>query len=66
VWQVAFNRFHDQLVLTGGSDGRVKLENTYSVSSAATLEARADAGPDAGPDRCVLVSGRIPHTHTHG
>ena len=43
IWQVAFNRFHDQLILTGGSDGRVKLENIFSVSSAATLRVNETA-----------------------
>ena len=40
---MAFNRFHDQLILTGGSDGRVKLENIFSVSSAATLRVNETA-----------------------
>jgi WD40 repeat protein len=35
---VAFNAFHDQLVLSGGSDGRVNLWRASSVSSAPLLE----------------------------
>jgi len=34
VWQVQYNRFHDQLLLSSGSDASVKLWNIVSVSSA--------------------------------
>lgn len=33
VWQVCFNHFHDQLVLTSSSDGLVILSNLASISS---------------------------------
>lgn len=35
---MAFNAFHDQLVLSGGADGRVNLWRASSVSSAPLLE----------------------------
>lgn len=38
VTAVAFNAFHDQLVLSGGGDGRVNLWRASSVSSAPLLE----------------------------
>lgn len=38
VTAVAFNAFHDQLVLSGGADGRVNLWRASSVSSAPLLE----------------------------
>ena len=38
VTAVAFNAFHDQLVLSGGTDGRVNLWSVSSVSSAPLLE----------------------------
>ncbi|KAJ8789961.1 hypothetical protein J1605_021659 [Eschrichtius robustus] len=33
VWSVRYNHSHDQLVLTGSSDGRVVLSNMASISS---------------------------------
>ena len=33
VWQVRYNVFHDQLVLTSGSDARVVLTSAASLSS---------------------------------
>lgn len=33
VWQVRYNVFHDQLVLTSGSDARVVLASVASLSS---------------------------------
>jgi EARP and GARP complex-interacting protein 1 len=38
VTSVAFNQFHDQLLLSGGADGRVNLWRVSSVSSAPLLE----------------------------
>ncbi len=32
-WQVRYNAFHDQLVLTAGSDARVVLSSAASLSS---------------------------------
>ncbi|KAI7853632.1 WD40-repeat-containing domain protein [Circinella umbellata] len=37
IWSVAFNKFHDQLLLTSGSDTVVNLHNVVSVSSASYL-----------------------------
>ncbi|KAL0082128.1 WD40-repeat-containing domain protein [Phycomyces blakesleeanus] len=37
VWSVAFNTFHDQLLLTSSSDTLVNLHNVVSVSSASYL-----------------------------
>lgn len=37
VWSVAFNKFHDQLLLSSGSDTLVNLHNVVSVSSASYL-----------------------------
>jgi len=34
VWQVKYNRFHDQLLISSGSDSTVNLWNIVSVSSA--------------------------------
>jgi len=33
VWNVRYNHFHDQLVLTSSSDSRVILNNAMSISS---------------------------------
>ena len=33
VWNVRYNNFHDQLVLTSSSDSRVILTNAMSISS---------------------------------
>ena len=33
VWNVQYNHFHDQLVLTSSSDSRVILNNAMSISS---------------------------------
>jgi EARP and GARP complex-interacting protein 1 len=33
VWSVKYNNFHDQLILSGGSDCAVNLHNAVSVSS---------------------------------
>ena len=33
VWQVRYNVFHDQLILTAGSDARVVLTSAASISS---------------------------------
>ncbi|KAI9276890.1 WD40-repeat-containing domain protein [Phascolomyces articulosus] len=37
IWSVSFNKFHDQLLLTSGSDTVVNLHNVVSVSSASYL-----------------------------
>lgn len=37
-WTVAFNRFHDQLILSGGTDSLVNLWRVSSISSAPLLE----------------------------
>lgn len=33
IWNVKYNHFHDQLVITSSSDGRVILNNLPSISS---------------------------------
>jgi hypothetical protein len=33
VWSVAYNKSHDQLLLTGGSDCQVNLQSIVSISS---------------------------------
>ncbi len=38
VWSVAYNPFHDQLVLSAGSDGDALLWRVSSISSAPLLE----------------------------
>ena len=40
-WQVAYNPVYDQLLLTGGSDGRV---NVLSAATVASLNPAAEAG----------------------
>ena len=44
VWRVAYNRFHDQLVLSSSSDTLVSLWRVSSISSAPLLELDEDAG----------------------
>ncbi|KAL3278317.1 hypothetical protein HHI36_013648 [Cryptolaemus montrouzieri] len=39
VWSVRFNPFHDQLILTASTDGRVLLSSAASVSSENVIEA---------------------------
>ena len=41
VWSVAFNKFHDQLLLSSGSDTLVNLHNVVSVSSASYLRSNS-------------------------
>lgn len=47
VWSVAFNSFHDQLLLTSGSDTLVHLHNVVSVSSASYLKNNGEQPPPA-------------------
>jgi len=35
VWSVAYNKFHDQLVLTSSSDCQVNLQSIVSISTGA-------------------------------
>ena len=49
VTSVAFNPFHDQLLVSGGSDGRAALWRVSSISSAPLLElGDEDIDPDTG------------------
>lgn len=43
---MAFNKFHDQLLLTSSSDTLVNLQNVISVSSASYLEHEIDQPDD--------------------
>jgi WD40 repeat protein len=45
VWRVAYNRFHDQLLLSAGSDGRVALHRAAALSSAGREQARPGGAP---------------------
>ncbi|KAI8071779.1 WD40-repeat-containing domain protein [Gongronella butleri] len=38
VWSVGFNKFHDQILLSSGSDTSVQLHSVVSVSSAANMD----------------------------
>lgn len=38
IWSVRFNPFHDQLILTASTDGRVLLSSAASVSSENIME----------------------------
>ncbi|KAJ3023751.1 Protein tssc1 [Thoreauomyces humboldtii] len=42
VWSVSFNRFHDQLFLSAGSDCRVNLHSIISISSAPLSDESSD------------------------
>ncbi|RKP34485.1 WD40-repeat-containing domain protein [Dimargaris cristalligena] len=44
VWAVAYNHFHDQLLLTSSSDCTVNLESIVSVSSASLIKRDSDDG----------------------
>ncbi|CAO3644199.1 unnamed protein product [Cunninghamella blakesleeana] len=50
VWSVAFNKFHDQLLLTSSSDTLVNLQNVISVSSASYLEHENEQNDDQDGD----------------
>ncbi|RUS35587.1 WD40-repeat-containing domain protein, partial [Jimgerdemannia flammicorona] len=50
IWSVAFNRFHDQLVLSSSSDNLVNLQSVVSISSAA-FDAYEDNGDEEGEDQ---------------
>ena len=52
VWTVSFNRFHDQLLLSGGTDSVVNLWRVSSISSAPLLELE---GQNAKTDADVRV-----------
>ncbi|KAI8824028.1 TSSC1-like protein [Fimicolochytrium jonesii] len=47
VWSVRFNRFHDQLFLSAGSDCKVNLHSIISISSAPLSDESSDAEDDA-------------------
>ena len=47
VWSLAYNPFHDQLVLTSGSDARVVLASAASLSSDIYARLADGADPDA-------------------
>ncbi|KAI9320494.1 WD40-repeat-containing domain protein [Dichotomocladium elegans] len=49
VWCVAFNKFHDQLLLTSGSDTLVNLHNIVSVSSASYIDTSDENEEDDMP-----------------
>lgn len=60
VTAVAFNAFHDQLLISGGSDARVNLWRVSSISSAPLLELGDDTGdggkkaePKLAADVCI-------------
>ncbi|KXS21320.1 WD40 repeat-like protein [Gonapodya prolifera JEL478] len=56
IWAVAFNKSHDQLVLTSSSDCQVNLHNIISISSAPfgeSEESSDDDGADRGTDSGV-------------
>lgn len=38
IWSIRFNPFHDQLILTASTDGRVLLSSAASVSSENVIE----------------------------
>jgi len=42
IWSVEYNKFHDELVLSGGGDGQVVLSDMTSVSSSASLRSKAN------------------------
>ncbi|KAI8917182.1 WD40-repeat-containing domain protein [Powellomyces hirtus] len=46
VWSVSFNRFHDQLFLSAGSDCRVNLQSIISISSAPLSDVSSDNEDD--------------------
>lgn len=46
VWSVRYNRFHDQLLVSGGSDGAALLWRASSISSAPLMELDDDAGAE--------------------
>jgi WD40 repeat protein len=46
VTSVAFNTFHDQLLISGGTDARVNLWRISSISSAPLLELGDDESAD--------------------
>ena len=55
VTSVAFNPFHDQLLISCGSDGRAALWRVSSISSAPLLElGDEDIDPDTGALSSVI------------
>ncbi|KAG0199217.1 Protein tssc1 [Mortierella sp. GBA30] len=51
VWSVAYNRFHDQLVLTSGSDCQVNLQSIVSISTGADYKYGDGSDEEAGQDK---------------
>lgn len=43
VWSVAYNKFHDQLMLTSSSDCQVNLQSIVSISTGAEYKYEGDA-----------------------
>jgi len=52
IWSVAFNKFHDQLLLSSSSDNLVNLQSIVSISSAA-YGAYEDEEDDEGDDQSL-------------
>jgi hypothetical protein len=60
---VAFNPFHDQLLLSGGADSRVDLWRVSSVSSAPLLELGEEEEGGAGGLEDFAVGSAAPAKH---
>jgi EARP and GARP complex-interacting protein 1 len=62
-WNVLYNPFHDQLVLSTGTDSMVNLWRVSSVSSAPLLTLNDD--DDSGDDKSQTGGGVDNHYHQH-
>jgi WD40 repeat protein len=63
VWNVNYNRFHDQLLLTSGSDCNVNLESIVSVSSAKTK--LSNSQDESGDELSKTEDGLVKHYDQH-
>jgi len=54
VWTCKYNRFHDQLLLSGGTDSLVNLWRCSSVSSAPLLDLDGDSAKGSDTDDCKV------------
>lgn len=59
MWSVAYNKFHDQLMLTSSSDCQVNLQSIVSISTGADYK-YGDAGPGQDPDDDNDVANDMP------
>lgn len=65
VWNVAFNKYHDQLLLSSSSDAQVNLQSVVSVSSAPLRVFSPSSDEDNEDTEEVTVDGLVSAFEQH-